>query len=53
MFVTNFVVQIILETWEYGNIELNEESLEDAIKALLKFKDHYKGDKSIIYSFWE
>ena len=35
MFVSNFVILAILETWEFGDIDLNEISLNDAISAIL------------------
>jgi len=54
MFVTNFVVYTLLESHKLGSIDLDSTVLEDAIDAILTFKDknreNYETDT--VYTFW-
>lgn len=62
MFVTNFVLMNLLETQDFGKIDLDEDSFLEALEAILTFKDknfvfifannYIKDDDLPIFSFW-
>ena len=52
-FVTNFVVMALLESYEHRGIkELDMESLNDSLNALLDFHEHTYDANVPIYTFW-
>ena len=54
MFVTNFVVYALLESYEYKGIkQLDKTSLENALTAILDFHDNNYDTKIPIYTFWK
>ncbi|KAF2076254.1 hypothetical protein CYY_002432 [Polysphondylium violaceum] len=54
MFVTNFVVFTLLESHKLGTIDLDPLVLQDAITAILSFKDKnfINHDTAAVYTFW-
>jgi hypothetical protein len=54
MFVTSFVSYALLETYNYGGIEmLDMESLNEALRQLLNFLDKNYNEEVPIYTFWK
>lgn len=52
MFVTNFVVKILLETQQTGLVDFKNEVITNALEAMLQFQDgNFKGEP--VYGFWK
>jgi hypothetical protein len=52
MFVSNFVILAILDSFELSGLQVNKESLKDAVTAILSFQDKNYASKTPIYNFW-
>ncbi|KAL4433134.1 hypothetical protein ABPG74_010829 [Tetrahymena malaccensis] len=52
MFVTNFILLGLIEASELGYLELDMETIEQNIEALLKFQDKNYASNVPIYNFW-
>ena len=52
MFVTNFVLYSLFECYSFQSVQLDYPSLENAIDALLSFKDKNVPQGQPIYTFW-
>eukprot|EP01132_Coremiostelium_polycephalum_P010103 gene10103-12392_t len=52
MFVTNFVVYTLLESQRLGTIQVEQSVINNAIDAILTFKDQNSPKGSPIFTFW-
>ncbi|KAL4426332.1 hypothetical protein ABPG74_011484 [Tetrahymena malaccensis] len=54
MFVTNFVILGLLEASDLGQVQLDNKSIDEALDALLTFKDkNQKNNTTPVYNFWQ
>ena len=51
MFVTNFVLHAIIESMELGAINVDVESVNEGVQAILSFKDKNFPEGIPIYNF--
>lgn len=52
MFVSNFVIYALLESYEYGGLIIDNKSLKLGLSAIMEFLDKTYDKKVPIYTFW-